>query len=664
MIERKAGFVEILRRLFTVFAFGFLIAALVLGWANGRDFAWALKDEAETRLTAETGRPVSVDGRIGFVLDWTTITVFAEEVATDFSEGDTDSYAIRANHTGARLGLYDLLFKQRVDLRGVLLRDAEIVMPPRGDMISDSDEEAGERASQALEMLNRLSTVVIDNLHLIRRRTDGEPQETDIDHLILSPSDGGLVASLVGEVEGTAYDIEGHLESLADFLRDRPSPARVVAIVGQNRLQANGTVAHLWPLEAELDINTQAEDVSRIAEVVGFDLPGAGTGDLAGHVSFSGGEMNLSVTSMNINHRDPDGTIEVADPVLGPLDGTLRTRRLASGRFEVTGNLNVRHANMILLNAIEEEIDVAEGEPATALAIPYDQFDALEGRIDISLAELRHGDFVMTDLTIPLVAHDQQFILDGFVARVRGAPVSLRFTADADTEIFSFQAQGKNVDLAALASDLGQDPLIDAPATFAMHGSGSGRTLLSVAQSFTGQSNLMIGEGVMQQGGIDFLAGDLLQVLFTEGGSDTTPLACMVSRMDFENGLGRSRAFLMDTNLITITGRGRVNLAEDNVNFRLAPRPKDPTLLSLAADYNVTGPVLSPSIAPEAGDIIRGVATTLGSFALTGGAAALLPLLSGDDSTDNACIAALTGEPAPVEILDASTDATDANVAQ
>lgn len=403
MIKRKVGFIERLRRLFTVFAFGFLIAALVLGWANGRDFAWALKDQAEARLSAEVGRPVTVEGRIGFVLGWTTITLFAEEVTTEIPEDEeaATGYAIHANHTAARVGLYPLIAERRMDLRGLLLRDAEIVMPPRGDMISDSDEEASERASRALEMLNRLRNVVIDNLHLIRGRIDEEPQEADIDHLILSPSDGGLVASFVGEVDGTAYDVEGHLENLSDFLRNRPSPTRVVATIGQNRLAATGTVSHLWPLEAELDINTTAEDVSRIATVFGLDLPGAGTGDFSGHISFAGGTTDISITSLVINHRDPDNLVDVPDPIIGPLDGTLRARYLSTGRFEITGSLNSRHADLAIFTLVEEAVDEAEGQPTSSFAIPYEHFDALEGRVDISLAQLRHGDFLLTDITLP-----------------------------------------------------------------------------------------------------------------------------------------------------------------------------------------------------------------------------------------------------------------------
>jgi hypothetical protein len=153
----------------------------------------------------------------------------------------------------------------------------------------------------------------------------------------------------------------------------------------------------------------------------------------------------------------------------------------------------------------------------------------------------------------------------------------------------------------------------------------------------------------VERGGIDFLAADLLQAFFSEGGQSTTPLVCLINRIDFEDGVGNSRAFLMDTNLITITGQGRVNLARNNIDFRLAPRPKDPTLLSLAADYKVEGPIMSPTFTPQAGGLLRGVATTLGSLALTGGAAALLPLIAGgEDEAENPCIAALTGSDVPL----------------
>ena len=167
--------------------------------------------------------------------------------------------------------------------------------------------------------------------------------------------------------------------------------------------------------------------------------------------------------------------------------------------------------------------------------------------------------------------------------------------------------------------------------------------------SFTGQSNFMVGRGQLARGGVDFLAADLLQTFFSDRERGSTRLRCLVNRIDFNEGVGELRAFLLDTELITMTGTRRVNLAENNLRLRLAPRPKDPTLLSLAADYTVRGPLQNPRIRPDADDIIRGVATTLGSFALTGGAAALLPLIGHqEEHMANPCIVALTGE-APAE---------------
>jgi hypothetical protein len=638
--------------------FMFIIGVLLVSWAEGRDFAWALKDPIETRLSAEMGHPVTLEGEVGFDLSWTEVDVFVGSITTDLGDEQSALEAsVFAERAGVTLGLWALV-RGQVELRGLILREAQVTLPVPEATPADTVDRNPEFI---FRILNQLRRVTLDNLTLVRQRANAEPQVAQIDSLIIAPEGEGLRAGFVGDIDGTPYDVEGVLENLQSFLDFEGSPAHVIARIGRNNVEGRGMVRRLWPFEAELDLTGDARNVARLAELMGLRLPGAGAGRFTGRLAIEERMAALTLADLVLDHNGGNG--EDPATVFGPAQGNLTVLRTEADRFVVTGGLSAellrvdpllaRGAGSLLgraLDVIETRLDTAQ--PLMERPIPYADVRRISGNVELAIDELQYRDAVFRNVVVPLSD-------EGGVLRVAGAsasfvdrPINVTVAADSSTQTVTLSAHAHRIPIGDLTEQLGGNSFVHGPALIGIEGSGAGATLGEVMRNFSGQSNLMIGRGRLERGGIDFLAADLLRAFFTGGGQSTTPLVCLINRMDFENGVGTSRAFLMDTNLITITGSGQVNLSEDNVDFVLAPRPKDPTLLSFASDYRVTGPVLSPSISPRPGGILRGVATTLGSIALTGGAATLLPLLiqRGEDELANPCIAALIGEDVPAEV--------------
>lgn len=657
MIKRKATLGVLARRVLSIFIFGFFIAVLVISWAQGRDFSWALKEPIETRLTAEIGHPVSVQGRVGFFFDWNEVQVFADSITTNLGEETSALEAsVFAERAGVALDLRALLHG-RVELRGLLLREARITLP-LPDEAALAGHPSDRNPDYIFRTLNRLHRVTLDNLTLIRMRNNAEPQTAEVDSLIIAPEGEGLHAAFVGDIEGTPYDVDGVIADLASFLNFQGSPATIRASIGANQVEGRGTLTKVWPFEADLDLTGEAQDVARLAELLGGELPGAGAARLTGHLRLVERRAELTLSRLVIDHNGANG--EAPTLAFGPASGEVTVVRDGGNRFTVTGNLASDLVRVDPLLAAPEgfirrtvarviETPMGAGLPFAERRIPYHDLQRYGGSFRLQAHEFRFREATFENVVLPLSDQQGIFRVDGATASYGGQPLSLSLTVNAADQSVELDGDADEVQLGTLIEELGGESFIYGPALVAVQGRGHGATVGEVMQSFTGQSNLMLGRGRVERGGIDFLAADLLRAFFSETGQSTTPLVCLINRIDFEDGVGTSRAFLMDTNLITITGQGRVDLARNNVNFRLAPRPKDPTLLSLAADYRVEGPIMNPTFTPEAGGLIRGVATTLGSLALTGGAAALLPLLGvmGENESANPCIAALTGEDVP-----------------
>lgn len=93
-----------------------------------------------------------------------------------------------------------------------------------------------------------------------------------------------------------------------------------------------------------------------------------------------------------------------------------------------------------------------------------------------------------------------------------------------------------------------------------------------------------------------------------------------------KEGIATSDAFLFDTQVGILKGDGEINLATEQLNFVLSPKPKDPSLFSLATKLHVTGRVLNPKVRPDKRSIAEKGVKALSALAL-GPAGLLVPFV-------------------------------------
>ena len=73
-------------------------------------------------------------------------------------------------------------------------------------------------------------------------------------------------------------------------------------------------------------------------------------------------------------------------------------------------------------------------------------------------------------------------------------------------------------------------------------------------------------------------------------------------------GLGRSDGILFDTTRATVAGIGTVDLAGEYIDVVLTPRPKNPSLISLAHTARLKGPLSHPDVSTDSKDIAKSAA--------------------------------------------------------
>jgi len=186
---------------------------------------------------------------------------------------------------------------------------------------------------------------------------------------------------------------------------------------------------------------------------------------------------------------------------------------------------------------------------------------------------------------------------------------------------------------------------------------GKGRSVAALMAGLDGSTNIQISQGRINNKYINLLGADLGASVFRmlnpkKEKVNYTRINCLVSGFDIKKGLAVSTATVFDTGSMSVLGKGKINLKNEEIDFSLHPVPKDGigfsgigkvsvSLNGLANTFKMGGTLAQPSLTLDP----AGTATTLGKaiggfllFGPFGIAAALINTSSGDE---NPCLTAI-----------------------
>jgi uncharacterized protein involved in outer membrane biogenesis len=113
-------------------------------------------------------------------------------------------------------------------------------------------------------------------------------------------------------------------------------------------------------------------------------------------------------------------------------------------------------------------------------------------------------------------------------------------------------------------------------------------------------------------------------------------LNCLVADFDVVNGTARTQAFIADTKEARVQVNGTVNLATEQLDFKLDPQTKGLHLFSLRSPLYLRGTFSKPdvSIDKKVLALRAGGALALGALAAP---AAMIPLINSGPGRDSNC---------------------------
>jgi hypothetical protein len=214
----------------------------------------------------------------------------------------------------------------------------------------------------------------------------------------------------------------------------------------------------------------------------------------------------------------------------------------------------------------------------------------------------------------------------------------------AGTPRVSTRYKVKALDVGKLLKDLEITDLLVLRADANGDLTGSGGSVRALMAGLSGKADVVAGKGSVASEYVNLIGADLIGELMPWAEKKAkTEINCVVARWDVKKGMATLTGLLADTDKVTVTGKGKIDLGKETLDLTVRPRPKQASLLSLAAPIDIGGTLAQPSYGLNKGAVAIGVAGLVAGTAINP-LGLLIPLVSGGTGEQNPCVDAVSGK--------------------
>ena len=622
-----------------------LVAAIVWLW----DWNW-FKLFIERRASAAVGRSVAI-GHFSVRLSRHPLLVFDQVSIGNPSGFPAGSHMADIGELNLRLDGVGL-FHHRVRLELIDLEKPVVALAPGADGTPNWRLQAGTATPGNAPSASNEWTVDIVGLAI----HDGNVHVTDpafkSDFSLLVQTRGGedgSEPSIQIDIDGryAGQPIEGQFVGGSILgLRnpDNPYALDLKLRHGATHVELKGTL--IEPLKfggADLRLNLAGDDLASLYPLTGIPLAPTPPYSLAGRLDYVDHRIRFSDIAGSVGSSDLEGHLEVdpgkerrfvtadlksRDVVMADLAGFIGG---APGKADAPTQAPKQKA--------AHQKQEASGKLLPDKPINLPEIRSADARISYEAEHIRGESTPIDHLSAKLELQDGALSLKPLSFAIGQGQIVLNIRLEAQQDVV--HAVGdidfRQVDLHRLMQATGAfkgDGTIGGRASIDTHGNSMAQMLANG----NGWIKLFVNGGnisalLVDLAGLDFGNG----VLSALGLPEQAPLRCMVSDFNLDHGDLKTQMLLIDTTEANIVGDGHVDLRSEQIDYRVSTEPKHFSVGHLRAPILLRGPLKSPSILPEPGQLAaRGsVAAVLGVFLTP--LAALIPTIELGLGKDHNC---------------------------
>jgi len=625
--------------------FVLIIAVIVAGVAilNSMDFN-QYKGEIAKQAKAATGRDLVISGDLSLDISLSPKVSVNNVTLTNATWGSRPEM-VKIKSFAAEMKLIPLLFGN-IHIVELILIEPDILLETnkkgKGNWVFGNDTKEAAQKEES-ESSSDGSLPAVNSIRIEKARftykdgVKGEETSIVIDTMQANADDMDDPLNLLfkGAFNDHIIELTGQLGSPESLMEGEALDIDLALKAADAILSIKGKIAK--PMEGKglnLAITAQSDNIAKLAEIGGTKVGKVGPFEMAATVSDGDKSYKLGGLKIKIGASDLSGDVTVN------LAGKTPHIKVAlASDFLDIKDVTPASSDDAATSAPQKE--AAKSDKVVKLfpssTLPLDGLKAVNADVSFKAKKLIVSDFVLHDVSDVIslkggkMVGDHDFVMGGgtFGGKINfdGRRLPAHLTVDL---------KGKDLGLGDSLKENGVTDLISGGKTqIRIALKASGKSVAGLMASLNGQTLINVGKGKINSKYINLAGGDLVTQLTGALNpigkkQDFTPLACMVVNLNFKKGLADyDKKIAIQTDAMTITSSGKINLAKETIDIGLKPEPRSDSVDlglnagGLASMVRLTGPLSSPGIGIDALGTAK-AAVGVASAIATGGVSLLI----------------------------------------
>jgi uncharacterized protein involved in outer membrane biogenesis len=555
------------------------------------------------------------------------------------------------------------LLKKSIQIDRLLLQEAEVFIEIDASGKSNlnfkpAESTHGDTPDDGYR-LTAVREVVFENGNLTV--IDNRTRKTD--HLVLTRLDlrskgfgTGADVSLEAAWNDIPIFIDGRIGTFKDIReRKAPWPLDLTLKALQSDITVKGQVGNLPELSGiDLQVNAEGEDLAQLGTLLGEPLPLKGRFRAAGRL-LAPSASDISISGLRIDLEN------------NTVQGELRAEQ-GAGKPRVSGRLGAERLDLRNLLAREKKKSgttalsdtPAEHSRRVFSDAPFEtkRLQQLDLELDVQVARLLLPQLALDQLHAVIKLSDGRLVFDPLTANAGGAPLKgkLALAGQARQATVAADLAADGIDLGIMAKALEAEK-ISGRLGIDFHGGGLGKSIAGILGSLNGELMVSLKDTRIPLRYLNLLGADMVTSFTRNLGpgakqSETAAIHCLVGAFTIDDGLAKTDVLVADTQSVTLSGAGIINLKSEALKLGIETRSKEGfgtkatgkvsvDLGRVTKVFQLTGTLSEPVFGLSTGKSLEALAEAAGLTFLMGPVGLAKLFLSRADSTADPCAAAL-----------------------
>lgn len=431
-------------------------------------------------------------------------------------------------------------------------------------------------------------------------------------------SDGQAGFHLDGEgtINGTPLTVLVRGGPFINIRRNRPYRFHgELAGVG-SRLVADGAITRPFDLgRFNATLTLQGRDLADLYLLTGITTPNTPPYRLSGRLSRDDAKFTFADFSGRVGSSDLSGDL-VVDKVgeRRRVDADLRSNLLD------IGDLMTVLGGQPRVTAGGDTV-VTSGAPGRLLPdapLNVERLRVMDGTLRYRAARVKRNDLDVRQVDIGADLKGGVLDLDPVAftfnqGELRG---TAKINATRDTPYSAVDFRLRNYPLESIIPARNGAPTVSGRALGRARLEGPGASVHDFAAGSKGTLSLVVPQGRMRAAFAELLGIHVLAGLFKLDDDSTAEVRCAVADFTVSGGTATARTFVIDTTPVLAQGSGTIDLGAETLNLRIDGETKEARLVRLWAPIVVQGPLRSPRVDVDRGEVAAqvGVGGLLGAL--------------------------------------------------